>query len=185
MAALRENKSVFSYGYRPQGVPGADYGFVINLLENGTLIFERYAAPHVVSQHHTFAVPQWLVERYRQDVYRASGWLKSMPKHMAAGAQEIHVSYVGLEGCPDVFRMGDLQQIIACPFGTNRGHYARMMFNLLEEVAGMLQGVGIMLCLDGFNWDRSIIRSYEEQYQTGAQPAMQTTGTQPQMQMYG
>lgn len=175
MAAQQGYKPVFCYAYRPlMRASGLDDGgFTINLMDNGLLVFDVFNAARQIVQEHTFQVPVSLVNRYRQEVEHAAWWLRTMPLHMAAGAQPQFASMVCLDKWPEPYRFDDLPELINCPFRSERGHYARMLYNLLEDVAGMLAGCGIDLRLDSFQWDHNMLLSFEEQQMSGA------------MQMYG
>lgn len=167
MMAAIGNKPVFCYAYRPllNALAMGDGGFTVNLMENGVLVYDRYTAGRQVIEEHTFAVPMELATRYQQEVHRASWWLNSLPLHMSAGPQPLYAAMIGLDGCPEMFRMDDPHALINCPFRTERGHYARMMYNLLEDVAGMLARCGLDLRLDCFRWDHNQVISFEEQRQ--------------------
>lgn len=179
MAGQQMSRPVFCYAYQPvRRASGTnDGGFTINLMENGVLVFSVYTADRAIVREHTFSVPVGMVVRYQQEVRRAGWWLNSMALHMAAGGQPEFISRVCLDGWPEPFLFEDLPQLINAPFRSQRGHYARLIFNLLEDVAGMLAACGIDLQLDSFQWDHNAILSFEEQ--------QQLSNTLPPMQMYG
>lgn len=172
-------KPVFCYAYRPflRASGQNDGGFTVNLMENGLLVFDVFSAERQIIREHTFSVPIGVVTRYRQEVARAAWWLRTMPLHMAAGNRPQFSAVVCLDNFPEPFVFDDLPALINCAFRSERGHYARMMYNLLEDVAGMLAASGIDLRLDSFQWDHQVILSYEEQ--------QQMVNTMPPMQMYG
>lgn len=179
MAVQQGTKPVFCYAYRPllRATGTDDGGFTVNLMENGLLVFDVFSAHRQITREYTFTVPLNVVTRYQQEVRRAGWWLNSMKLHMAANPQPMYASIVCLDGWPEPFRFDDLPLLVNAPFRSERGHYARMMFNLLEDIAGMLAGCGVDLQLDSFQWDHNRILSFEEQQ-------MANSGSIP-MQMYG
>lgn len=165
MEAARGARPVFCYAYRPllRAAGTDDGGFTMNLMENGLVVFDVFTSHRQIISEMSFVIPQELVQRYQLEVRRAGSWLRDFPQHMADGPQPQYASMVGLDGYPYMFRMDDLPTLINCSFRTARGHNARKMYNLLEDMAGMLAECGVSLQLDSFGWDASRIRPLEEQ----------------------
>ena len=63
-----------------------------------------------------------------------------------------HISTIGLDGYP-LFLLEDFQEMATVNgFRSTRGHYAREMMNLIEEIAAVLDLCGFQLTLRSFSW---------------------------------
>lgn len=164
MMAGQESRLVFTYAYCPVEAARSanDGGFTVNLMENGLLMFDVYDRNMQVVCHYTFPMPQEAVYDYCRAVRHATRWLQTFPLHMGDTEHIRYVSRVGLDGLPEIYRINDLPQLVNCPFGTMRGHYARMMYNLLEDISGMMARYGISFSLDSFAWQAQQIRPLED-----------------------
>lgn len=151
---------VFSYAYRPAHPIHFNNGggFVVNLLDNGYLVFEVFNVHHVMVQRSSFQLPGQVVSKYQQEVREAQAWLCTMPKYLAENEGPQFSSVVMVDGFTDPFRLDDLPLLVNSPFRSTRGHYARLMYNFLENIAGILAHCGIDLRLDNFIWNEKLIQ---------------------------
>jgi hypothetical protein len=87
-----------------------------------------------------------------RSIKEADGWLWNFPPRMSFKDNPDHVSTIGLDGYP-LFRLEDFQMMATLnEFRSTRGHYAREMMNLIEEIAALLDSCGFRLTLRSFTW---------------------------------
>ena len=152
---IEVNKAIFVYACVPTRPVGPeDGGFSVNLFENNLLQYTRYAVDGTVLKEWQFAVPPRVIMTYMATVEHARGWIRGMFPCMRAGQNARYCCRIGIDGFP-IFLLEDLQELMNCPFRSARGHYARMMYNLLEDISTEFYQAGFDLRLDGFSWDQN------------------------------
>ena len=156
----QDKKAVFAYTYRPS-VPThgpRDGGFSVNLFETDMLTFDCLDPDRNLISEQVFAVPPTLRMRLLALVQSNASWLGSYPVCMRVNTDRrpVYTSYLGLEGFP-LFMFEDLTTLMDCPFRSVRGHYARTMYNLLEDISSLFYPYGFNMTLEGFPWDPNII----------------------------
>ncbi len=159
MAYGKSLKALFNYSYKPLGYMSGpdDGGFCVNLFDNDTMLFQSYTPQGRVVAEYVFALPAQMRIRYMAMIQPAGQWLGAMPHYFRSDTPPGFKSYIGLSGM-EIFVMEDLPSLIVCPFRSVRGHYARMMYNLLEDITGLMVDYGLELKLDSFEWNSAIIQ---------------------------
>ena len=129
------SKAIFVYSCAPTRPAGPDDGgFSVNLFEENMLVYTRYAVDGSVIKEWQFAVPPRVIMEYMATVNHARGWVRGMFPCLRVGEHAPrYISRIGIDGFP-IFLMEDIQALMNCPFRSARGHYARMMYNLLEAL---------------------------------------------------
>ncbi len=158
------NQTIFVYAYVPS-VPRdpSDGGFSVNLSENDTLTFLRFDTSQNVIQELSFAVVPEVRFTYLACIDTARGWLNNMYPVMRVGQGARYTCRVGIDGFP-LFLIEDFEELMKCPFGSGRAHYARMMYNLLEDIATGFNKFGFTLTPTSFYWDRNRVQPFEKQH---------------------
>ena len=147
------SKAIFVYAYVPTRPTGPeDGGFSVNLFEENMLAYTRYAVDGSVIREWRFAVPPRVIMQYMATINHARGWLKDMYACIRLGESARYTCRIGIDGFP-LFLMEDIQGLMDCPFRSARGHYARMMYNLLEDISTEFYHEGFNLWPEGFAWD--------------------------------
>ena len=161
---------VFCYAYRPGPLSGAqDGGFCVHLRDDDSLTFTCYSFSMQPVSELVFPLQRGC---HRQVIALMDGaklWLREFPHYMRVNEQPETIAHLGFDGYSQMFRIDDFMQLMSCPFRTKRGHYARMMYNLLEDISTILLTQGIDLKPDGFTWMEGVqpLQSYAQQ--TGSQ----------------
>lgn len=168
MEALRRDsiRSVFCYAYRP--CHSQDGGFAVNVYTDDVLTFATFDPYRQPLQELVFHLRKGSAQRVLALIERADPWLRTFPLRMCCKPQPDAVSLIGVDGYP-LFQMEDFTSLMTCEFRSIRGHNARLMFNLLEDVAAVLSKEGCNLTLTGFGWHNEYIRP--EPPETGADAA--------------
>lgn len=147
--------SVFAYGYRPM-IPANenDGGFTVNLLENDQLVFSQMNRQNQTIRSLVFPLPATVRIRYLNLVNYARPWLRNVPLHLCSGdGSDSMTQYsFGFCGYP-LLRIDDMPLLLDSPFRTTRGHYARLVYGLMEDVSTLLLPCGINLLPYDFLWD--------------------------------
>ena len=143
-------RAVFCYGYEPGHK--RDGGFVVNVFSNDTLSFSTYNAQRQPLQEVCFILPAGTALKLIRHIQRADDWLWNFPPRMIFKDNPDQISTIGLDGYP-LFRLEDFQLMATVnEFRSTRGHYAREMMNLIEEISALLDTCGFRLTLCGFSW---------------------------------
>ena len=158
---------IFCYAFRPGN--GIDGGFTVNVFGDGNLVFTTYDGSRVQQQELYFLLPRGTEQRILSLIHGADSWLVGFPLRMAGKRFPDQISTVGLDGC-SLFQLEDFDLLLDCPFRSTRGHYARLMYNLLEDICAVLASCGYTLTLDSFGWnaDDPLVRQVDS-LQTVAQ----------------
>lgn len=152
---IRVNKAIFVYAYTPIRPVGQDQGsFSVNLYENDMLVYTRYAVDGSVLKEWQFAIQPQVRLAYMATVEHARGWIRGMFPCLRAGQNARYSCRIGIDGFP-LFMLEDIEVLMSCPFRSARGHYARMMYNLLEDISTELFSAGFDLRPDSFSWDET------------------------------
>ena len=156
-------RALFCYAWRPVHSPNVnDGGFSVNLYNDDTLTFTCFDAAMRPVSEAAFALQQGISGQLLLLIDQARLWLRAFPPRMRVTEEaQYSISTLGFDGYP-LFRMDDFLQLMDCPFRSMRGHYARMMYNLMEDVSSLLASQGIDLTLSGFVWDTRVIRPMNE-----------------------
>lgn len=157
-----EGYPLFCYAYRPMYCQhdANDGGFTITLMDNCVVkyvTFDGSEEPQPVRTLY-FSVSPEAVSSCMSEVDRNSRWLPYLPMYTTTGQLPMCASKVGVHCCREMIRFDDIQVLANCEFGTGRGHYARMMINMLEEVRSILLEEGLDFDLYRFDWKRGMTR---------------------------
>ncbi|MBR3493839.1 MAG: hypothetical protein IKH38_00280 [Clostridia bacterium] len=148
---VRAVQSIFCYAYQagPEG-----RGFSVNVYNNDTLAFSLYDERRQMLSEECFTLDRGTHLRILQLIRRAErDWLNSFPTRMARWDTPRHISRIGLDSHA-LFQLEDLEELMQLPFRTQRGHFGRLMFNLLEDVSAILLSQGFELSIRSFTWYR-------------------------------
>lgn len=149
--------SVFSYGYRPLHPSHyQDGGFTVNLYNNDLLAFATYDTDRHCLQELFFPLQPVTCQRYLRLADYARPWLCHVPPLMQPYEDAVGEYSFGFHQI-EIFRILDIVQLMDCPFGNACGHYARMAYSLLEDVATLLLPYGIQLLPSSFSWNNEIL----------------------------
>lgn len=157
-------QAIFCYSYlvyHPQN-PGPA-GFTVNLYANDVLVYTAYNAARQPLGDRVFQIGPEIRERYFRMLNYAMPWLRHVPERIASGYQPATESSFGFYGQP-LFRIEDLDQMMTLPFGSQRGHYARQVYNLLEDISSVLNQYGFDLRPDDFAWQSDVVEQMPLQY---------------------
>lgn len=151
--------AIFCYTFRD--ITPADPimgGFSINLYENDCLVYNTYDAKMHINGEKAFMVGPEVRARIMNQVAYGEPWLKHMPGRIAWSDHPQTECSFGFCGY-SIFRLEDMEQLVSLPFRSRRGHYARQVYSLFENVAAVLGTYGLELMPDGFswNWDANVI----------------------------
>ena len=169
----QQPRYVFSYAYRPlmQTAPGG--GFSVNLASNGLLEYATYDEYRQVTGVYHYMLPVEAVVRYTRMVDYAQPWLRHVPPMMTTGDEPVSEYSFVFQG-RHLFRMEDMIQLVdSCHFRSMRGHYARLVYCLFEDITSMLSCYGVYLYPNSFSSHLQPI-PYPAQsaaWQTGSQVA--------------
>ena len=175
---MAQDQTVFEYIYVPytRRMHPDDGGFRVALMGSGMLVFQQVNASRQVLENLSFQLQPEISTRIRHLIGRSMWWINSMqsngqPWFRPDGQAECS-SDIRLETA--MFRMEDIPQLMECPFRQLRGHYSRMMYNLLEDISTvLLRTAAIDLTLTGFTWDPRFITPLEYQPQQPPMPENQ------------
>lgn len=148
--ARDSSSCIFCYAFRLGN--GIDGGFTVNVFGDGNLVFTTYDGRRVQQQELYFLLPRGTEQRILSLIHGADSWLGGFPLRMARKPYPDQISTIGLDGC-SLFQLEDFDLLLACPFRSTRGHYARLMYNLLEDISAVLASCGFTLTLDSFGWN--------------------------------
>lgn len=145
--------AIFCYSFRELNPSDSRFGgFSINLFQNHCLVYNTYDMQRRITGEQSFMVGPEVVQRYLRMVNYAYPWLRRVPDRVVLDTQYAQCeSSFGFAGCR-IFRMEDMDQLLGLPFGSQRGHIARQVYGLLENVASILNPYGFEMSLDGFQW---------------------------------
>ena len=143
---------IFCYAYRPGA--WADGGFSVNVFGDDRLSVSTFSSQRLPLQQYYFLLPAGTSQRVLTLIRNADPWLTGFPVRMSKLPQPRQVSIVGLD-CYPLFQLEDFDLLLDCPFLSKRGHNARLMYNLLEDISAVLETCGFHLSLDSFLWDAS------------------------------
>ncbi len=149
---MRRNavRAVFCYAYEPGHL--RDGGFAVNVFSNDMLSFTAFDTRRQPIGESCFILPRGTAQRLIRAIKDADDWLWNFPPFMSFKDAPDHISTIGLDGYP-LFRLEDFQLMATLnEFRSIRGHYAREMMNLIEEVAAILDVCGFRLTLRSFTW---------------------------------
>lgn len=155
------------YVYRPlaSAAPG-DGGFRLTLYENDTLVYTMFNELRQPVQTLYFPLAEELRLRITGALDAAAWWLQDAPERIRAGHPAADAAMIGVAGFPMVV-LDEMEAAAALPFATPRGHWARRLLLLLEDVSEMLAGCGIYLEPRSFGWNPDSVFPHEEQPQEG------------------
>ena len=146
--------ALFWYVHRPmsRGHDSMDGGFTVTLYENDTLTYTVFNALRQPMQQLAFPLPGEVREEYLRMVEYADWWMCRMPLTMRASHPPQSGSMFGFAGHP-MFVVEELEETAFLPFATQKGHCARRLFLLLEDVSELLARYGLYLEPQRFSWD--------------------------------
>ena len=149
---MRRNavRAIFCYAYTPGHL--RDGGFAVNVFSNDMLTFTAFDVRRQPIGESSFILPRGTAQRLIRVIRDADDWLWNFPPAMSFREAPDAVSTIGLDGYP-LFRLEDFQLMATVnEFRSIRGHYAREMMNLIEEIAALLDACGFRLTLRSFTW---------------------------------
>lgn len=157
-----EGYPLFCYAFRPMYCEhdANDGGFTVTLMDNCVVkyvTFDGSKEPRPVKALY-FQISPEAVSSCLNEVNRESRWLPEVPLYTTTGNPPMCASKVGVYCCQELIRFDDIQVLANCEFGSARGHYARKMIDLLEEVRSILLEEGLDFDLYRFNWHHGMIR---------------------------
>ncbi len=155
MAGNGAARAVFCYVYQPNPAAG-DGGFALNLFDNDIAVFTCYDVSGNPVDEKGFQLPQGAARQTQLLAYRCRSWLQDVPAHMRVHETCQYASTIGLDGFP-LICLEDFCEMMYCPFRSARGHYARMLYNLLEDISNVLWQCGLDLQPFSFTWDANRI----------------------------
>ncbi len=161
-------RCIFCYAYRPGNA--ADGGFSVNLYNNDTLSFTAFDARRCQVYEENFPLAKGTARQALNLIAQADGWLRAFPPRMAALDRPIHISNIGVDGYP-LFQLEDFDRLLQCEFRSTRGHYARLMYNLIEDISALLDARGFRLTLNSFGWDGAQIAAQQAEAQARQEQA--------------
>ncbi len=129
-----------------------DGGFSVNVFGDDHLSFATFTGQRTLIGKQLFALPQGTSQRILTLIRNADHWLAAFPVRMSRLQQPNQISIVGMD-CYPLFQLEDFDLLLDCPFRSKRGHNARLMYNLLEDISAVLETCGFHLALDSFLWD--------------------------------
>ncbi len=143
-------RCIFCYAYRPGHQ--RDGGFSVNVYSDDTLSFSTYDVKRHLQSEQRFVLARGTGLRIIECIEAADRWLWNFPPRMSAREEPEMISVIGLDSYP-LFQLEDFEQLLQCTFRSTRGHFARLMYNLLEDISATLARCGFTLALDRFGWD--------------------------------
>ena len=165
-------RCIFCYAYRPGSA--VDGGFSVNLYNDDTLSFTAFDARRCPVGEEHFPLAKGTARQVLGLIGNADGWLRAFPPRMAAQERPVHISNIGVDGYP-LFQLEDFDRLLQCEFRSTRGHYARLMYNLIEDISALLDARGFRLTLTSFGWDSARIAAMQAE-QRQEQLQRQDTG---------
>lgn len=157
-----DTAAVFWYVYRPLEKAGpGDGGFRLTLYENDILVYTMFNEMRQPVQTLNFTLPEAFRLRVMDALDAAAWWLEDIPAHLSAGRPAADAAMIGVAGFPMVV-LDEMEQTAALPFATPRGHWARRLYLLLEDVSEMLAAHGIYLEPRRFGWNPDSVFPSEE-----------------------
>ena len=141
---------IFCYAYRLNN--GVDGGFTVNVYGDDQLSFTTVNSLRQKTGEQIFVLPGGTARRILDHIRGADTWLAGFPIRMRCRPQPEQISIVGLDSYP-LFQLEDIDQLLCCPFLSKRGHNARLMYNLLEDISAELGKCGFSLSLYSFFWN--------------------------------
>ncbi len=143
-------RAVFCYGYQPGSQ--RDGGLVVNVFSNDMLSFSTYDLQHRPIEEVCFVLPVGTAMKLIRYIQKGDSWLWNFPPRMCFKETPDRISTSVRDGYP-LFRLEDFQLMATVnEFRSTRGHYARNMLNLMEEIAALLDTCGFQLTLHTFSW---------------------------------
>ena len=135
---VQYSPAVFVYSFRPINPRDwADGGFQLALTEDNTLVYIRYDSQNRQLDRFTFTLDASCREHYARMVRYAQPWLQHAPRCME-GDSAPYGEYSFSFGGQEQIVMYNLYELMGSPFRTVRGHYSRLVYNLMEDISGML-----------------------------------------------
>ncbi len=134
-----------------------DGGFAVNVYSDDVLSFTTFDGSRQPVQELIFTLGKGTAQRVLNLIERADPWLRTFPMRMCCKPQPDDISMIGVDGYP-LFQMEDFDALMTCEFRSIRGHNARLMFNLLEDISAVLGREGCDLTLKGFGWHNERIQ---------------------------
>ena len=129
-----------------------DGGFSVNVFSNDMLSFSTFGPGHRPLREWHFVLPSGTAIQLVEHIENADSWLWNFPPRMCFKEKPDRISTIGLDGYP-LFRLEDFQEMATVnEFRSIRGHYAREMMNLIEEIAALLDSCGFQMTLHSFGW---------------------------------
>ncbi len=156
--------TVFTFAYqltRPSNPAAA--GFTVNLLSNDQLLYACYDVDRQKVQECRFQLQQGTHSLCLKLIEHNNWWLQSVPERMrtAQQGQAGSTLIIGFADHP-LFCLEGFDTLLQCRFGSQRGHYTRQLYSLLEDIAAVLRSQALYLSPDAFEWDTHIIRPVEQ-----------------------
>lgn len=160
--------ALFWYIHRPMGrgaAPG-DGGFTVTLYENDILTYTVFNAQRTPVQTLSFALPGEIRQRFMELLDCSCWWMQRLPLNMRASQAPQSASLMGFCGHP-MFVVEDLEDTAFAPFATQKGHSARRLYLMLEDVSEILAGCGLYLEPMRFSWNQQLIMPLPVNYPLG------------------
>lgn len=156
MQGMQPVRAIFCYAFRVLAPgPRQDSGFAVNVFDNDTLQYTEYKPGGAEARQETFMLQPGTRMRLMEIIGCGSVWLGAVPPRMGTGSAPMTEARIGFAGYP-VRIVQDLPLLITAPFRSQTGHNARILYNLLEDVASILFESGFVLLPDGFTWQAQI-----------------------------
>ncbi len=156
---------LFWYIYRPvhskRADNHADGGFNVALYASNHLVFTKFSGMGQ-QQVCTFQVPAEVIGRFAQIMESQTWWMDNNALEIKTDGPASSVSMFGFTQKHPLFSCEDIDILVQEPFNSERGMYARRMRGMLECISEMLYSCGLLLCVDGFDWNWNVIRPLEE-----------------------
>ena len=147
--------TIFSYAYRPiQPVDDWDIPFTINIDAQGILCYDVYTlmqdGQYRSVDRQAFRLSPDVFHRIVESIRYAKPWMRHMPPRIQLTDDPGAEYTFCLDRLP-VFRIYDMESLLARDYRSTRGHYTRLVYCLLEDISQLLSRDGLMLTPDTFD----------------------------------
>ncbi len=150
---------LFWYIFRPMndGAGQPNGGFNIALYPDDRLVYRCYDVFGQAQEECVFQLPTNFASHYMTIVESQAWWMGRVPLRITASAAPRYASMFAFAGHP-MFICEEINTLVAAPFNSQRGMYARRLRMMLESIAELLYEHGIGMTVDSFVWDWEKIR---------------------------
>lgn len=156
MQGEQQSMAIFCYAFRVLAPgPRQGSGFTVNVFDSDALQFTSFRPGGRMDQQLNFMLPPGTRRRILGLIAHAGLWLGVVPPVMGTGREPMTESRIGFSGYP-IRIVQDLPVLAGGAFRSLTGHNARILYNLLEDVASILFEYGFYLQPDGFTWRKEL-----------------------------